>query len=74
MPHFSKWGGAVGAESVCIGGIPHTWIKVGEHKVSEPWSDKQFITYLVADFECSGCGMKKEEEVEKEKYQTRHWR
>ena len=49
-------------ESKCING--HTWIKVGEHNVSEPWSDKQFITYSVADFKCSVCGMKKEETVE----------
>ena len=51
-------------ESECIGGVPHTWIKVGEHNISEPWSDKQFITYSVADFKCSVCGMKKEETVE----------
>jgi len=51
------------AESKCISG-GHTWIKVGKHNVSEPWSDKQFITYSVADFKCSVCGMKKEETVE----------
>ena len=56
-------------ESVCIGGVPHTWIKDGEHGVSEPWSDKQFITYWVADFKCSVCGIKKEEEVEEDKQQ-----
>ena len=38
-------------ESKCING--HTWIKVGEHKVYEPWSDKQFMSYTVADFKCS---------------------
>ena len=51
-------------ESVCIGGVPHTWIRVGEHEVSEPWDDKHDITYWVADFECSLCNIKKEETVE----------
>ena len=52
-------------ESECVIGGPHTWIKAGEREVTEPWSDKQHITYLVADFKCSFCGMKKEEVVER---------
>lgn len=52
-------------ENGCVTGGPHTWIKVGEHEVVEPWSDKQHIIYLVADFKCSVCGMKKEKVVER---------
>ena len=58
-------------ENKCING--HTWIKDGEHRVYEHYSDKQFTYYLVADFKCSVCGIKKEEDLEKYNQQG-HWK